>query len=125
MDPRPDNGEKRRRGSGKLKGRKAVISRGDSGIGHAVAIAMRAKHFSRVTGGGCLCPVTNRAVSLGLVARGSILIVSLAPSTGGYPTWNSVSRQGHAVVSLAIFTLLFTPVYGCCSIRRFPSDDLR
>jgi hypothetical protein len=40
MDPRPDNGEKRRRGSNKLKGRKVVITRG--GIGHAMAIAMRA-----------------------------------------------------------------------------------
>lgn len=78
MDPRPDNGEKRREGSGTLKGRKAVISRGDSGIGHAVAIAMRAnstavRREGILTGG----PVTRRAASLGLVdALGSMLIVS-------------------------------------------------
>ena len=39
MDPRPDHGEESYRGSGKLHGRAAVITGGDSGIGRAVAIA--------------------------------------------------------------------------------------
>ncbi|WAT06017.1 SDR family oxidoreductase [Rouxiella badensis] len=39
MSPRPDHGEKSYRGSGKLTGRKALITGGDSGIGQAVAIA--------------------------------------------------------------------------------------
>ena len=39
MDPRPDHGETSYKGSGKLKGLKAVITGGDSGIGRAVAIA--------------------------------------------------------------------------------------
>jgi NAD(P)-dependent dehydrogenase (short-subunit alcohol dehydrogenase family) len=39
MHPRPDHGEKSYQGSGKLKGRKAIITGGDSGIGRAVAIA--------------------------------------------------------------------------------------
>jgi NAD(P)-dependent dehydrogenase (short-subunit alcohol dehydrogenase family) len=39
MDPRPDHGEKTYRGSGRLEGRKALITGGDSGIGRAVAIA--------------------------------------------------------------------------------------
>lgn len=39
MDPKPDHGETTYKGSGKLKGRKAVITSGDSGIGKAVAIA--------------------------------------------------------------------------------------
>jgi hypothetical protein len=39
MRPRPDHGEKSYSGSGKLKGKKAVITGGDSGIGRAVAIA--------------------------------------------------------------------------------------
>jgi NAD(P)-dependent dehydrogenase (short-subunit alcohol dehydrogenase family) len=39
MHPRPDHGEKSYKGSGKLKGLKAVITGGDSGIGRAVAIA--------------------------------------------------------------------------------------
>lgn len=39
MDPVPDCGEKSYRGSGKLTGKKTVITGGDSGIGRAVAIA--------------------------------------------------------------------------------------
>jgi NAD(P)-dependent dehydrogenase (short-subunit alcohol dehydrogenase family) len=39
MVPRPDHGETSYKGSGRLKGKKAVITGGDSGIGRAVAIA--------------------------------------------------------------------------------------
>ena len=39
MDVRPDHGEESYRGSGRLEGKKAVITGGDSGIGRAVAIA--------------------------------------------------------------------------------------
>ncbi len=39
MTPRPDHGEGSYRGSGRLKGRRALITGGDSGIGRAVAIA--------------------------------------------------------------------------------------
>lgn len=39
MDPRPDHGETSYRGSGKLVGRKALVTGGDSGIGRAAAIA--------------------------------------------------------------------------------------
>jgi hypothetical protein len=39
MKPRPDHGETSYKGSGRLKGMKAVITGGDSGIGRAVAIA--------------------------------------------------------------------------------------
>ncbi len=39
MDPKPDHGEESYRGSGRLSGKKAVITGGDSGIGRAVAIA--------------------------------------------------------------------------------------
>ena len=39
MDPRPDHGEETYQGSGRLTGKKAVITGGDSGIGRAVAIA--------------------------------------------------------------------------------------
>jgi NAD(P)-dependent dehydrogenase (short-subunit alcohol dehydrogenase family) len=39
MTPRPDHGEQSYRGSGKLAGRVAIITGGDSGIGRAVAIA--------------------------------------------------------------------------------------
>ena len=39
MDPRPDHGETSYRGSGRLLGRKALITGGDSGMGRAAAIA--------------------------------------------------------------------------------------
>ena len=39
MRPRPDHGETSYRGSGRLAGRKALITGGDSGIGRAAAIA--------------------------------------------------------------------------------------
>lgn len=39
MDPKPDHGEKSYKGSGRLKGRKALITGGDSGMGRAAAIA--------------------------------------------------------------------------------------
>ena len=39
MDPVPDHGEKSYKGSGRLTGRKALITGGDSGMGRAAAIA--------------------------------------------------------------------------------------
>src|SRR5687767_7140090 len=39
MEPQPDYGEESYRGSGKLEGKAAIITGGDSGIGRAVALA--------------------------------------------------------------------------------------
>ena len=39
MEPRPDHGETRYKGSGRLLGRRALITGGDSGMGRAAAIA--------------------------------------------------------------------------------------
>lgn len=39
MDPIPDHGEESYRGADRLKGKRAIITGGDSGIGRAVAIA--------------------------------------------------------------------------------------
>jgi len=39
MNPRPDHGENSYKGSGRLTGRKALITGGDSGMGRAAAIA--------------------------------------------------------------------------------------
>jgi len=40
MDPKPDHGETSYKGSGRLAGRRALITGGDSGMGRAAAIAM-------------------------------------------------------------------------------------
>src|ERR1700689_3898799 len=40
MDPKPDHGETSYRGFGRLAGRKALITGGDSGMGRAAAIAI-------------------------------------------------------------------------------------
>jgi NAD(P)-dependent dehydrogenase (short-subunit alcohol dehydrogenase family) len=53
MQPKPDHGEDSYRGSGKLEGKRAVITGGDSGIGRAVAIA-----FAR-EGADCLISYLN------------------------------------------------------------------
>lgn len=39
LQPKADHGEESYRGSGKLAGKKAIITGGDSGIGRAIAIA--------------------------------------------------------------------------------------
>ncbi len=39
MDPKPDHGEESYKGSGRLSGKRAIITGGDSGIGRAIAIA--------------------------------------------------------------------------------------
>ena len=39
MEPRPDHGETSYKGAGRLQGKRAIITGGDSGIGRAVAIA--------------------------------------------------------------------------------------
>src|SRR4051812_22799028 len=39
MEPKPDYGDKSYKGTGKLQGKAAVITGGDSGIGRAVALA--------------------------------------------------------------------------------------
>ncbi|CAO4172053.1 SDR family oxidoreductase [Methylorubrum extorquens] len=39
MEPKPDHGERSYRGSGRLAGRKALVTGGDSGMGRAAAIA--------------------------------------------------------------------------------------
>ena len=40
MNPKPDHGETSYKGSGRLMGRKALITGGDSGMGRAAAIAI-------------------------------------------------------------------------------------
>ena len=79
MTPKPDHGEESYRGSGKLTGKAAVITGGDSGIGRAVAIAFAregadvlisylnehddaqdtAKYVEQAGRSACWCPATS------------------------------------------------------------------
>lgn len=48
LDPYPDHGEETYRGTGRLAGRKALITGADSGIGAAVALAFAREGLSLI-----------------------------------------------------------------------------
>lgn len=61
MDPVPDHGEKTYKGFGRMKGRRALITGGDSGIGRAAAIAFAREGADVVIS--CLHPDSDDAKS--------------------------------------------------------------
>ncbi|RYZ12750.1 MAG: SDR family NAD(P)-dependent oxidoreductase, partial [Comamonadaceae bacterium] len=76
MDPRPDFGEDSYAGSGKLQGKVALITGGDSGIGRAVALAFAREGASVVIS--YLDEVSDAAVTEGLIAKAGVECLSIA-----------------------------------------------
>jgi len=82
MQLRPDHGEQSYKGAGRLSGKKAIITGGDSGIGRAVAIADQAA-FDALA----LTPLRNATVfSLVLAAFSSFKLVVRKRTVSSWPS---------------------------------------
>ena len=99
MDPKPDYGEDTYRGSGKLEGKAAIITGGDSGIGRAAALA-----FAR---------------------EGADVLISYLESEepDAQETVRAVEGSGHKAVAVPGDILMLIP--GCSSFDMFHSFEHR
>ena len=71
MDPQPDYGETSYKGSGRLIGKKTIITGADSGIGRAVCPRLRARRCRRF--GGRVGAVCGRA-TVDIVSKQSYIL---------------------------------------------------
>src|SRR2546423_10297728 len=76
LDPKPDHGEHSYRGCGKLKGRAAIITGSDSGIGRAGAIAFAREGADVLISYPCEHEDAREAARLGEEARRPAALVA-------------------------------------------------
>lgn len=105
MQPAPDHGEESYRGSGRLSGRNALITGGDSGIGRAIAIAY-AREGANVAIGYLPSEETDASEVISLIEAEDVKALGLAGDVRD-EGWNStmVARTVEALGSLDILVV--------------------
>jgi len=124
MDPEPDHGEKSYVGSGRLAGRKALITGADSGIGRAVAIAYAREGADVALT--FLPEETTEAEQVAQLARDAGVTVALIPGDLQDEAFNAslVEQAVEQLGGLDILALIAGTMPTIDSIEEFSTETL-